>query len=72
VLCADESDSLSECEEFYPESLVDKLPWNSSHTKLTKDELKMKRTYSYDSEPVKAWREITDCTAIKEYNDSLW
>ena len=60
VLCADDSDSLSEGEEFYPESLVDKLPWDRSHVKLTNKEVKMKNTYSYDPEPVKAWREITD------------
>ena len=32
----------------------------------------MKNTYSYDPEPVKAWREITDYMAIKECNESLW
>ena len=72
VLSPDDSDSLSECEEFYPESLLEKLPWGSSHTKLTKEEIKMKTTYSYDPEPVKAWREITDYMAIKECNEALW
>ena len=73
VLCADDSDSLSECEEFYPECLLEKLPWgSSSHTPLTKEELKMKRSYSYDPEPVKAWIEITDYMAIKECNEGLW
>jgi hypothetical protein len=28
---------LSEGEEFYPESLVDKLPWDSSRVKLTNE-----------------------------------
>ena len=53
VLCADDSDSLSECEEFYPETLIAKLPWDNSRIKLTKDEVKMKHTNSYDPEPVK-------------------
>ena len=53
VLCADDSDSLSECEEFYPETLLEKLPWDNSRIKLTKDEVMMKRTYSYDPEPLR-------------------
>ena len=72
VLCPDDSDSLSECEEFYPESLLEKQPWDSGRTKLTKEELKMKTTYTYDPEPVKAWREITDYMAIQECNEGLW
>ena len=39
VFCADDSDSLSECEEFYPESLLEKLPWDNSRAKLTKEEV---------------------------------
>ena len=58
VVCADDSDSLSDFEEFYPESLVEKYPWDMSRTKLTKEESKMKNSYSYDPEPVKAWREV--------------
>ena len=50
VLCADDSDSLYECEEFYPESLLEKLPGDNRHIKMTKDEVMMKRTYSYDPE----------------------
>ena len=65
VLCADDSDSLSEGEEYLPESEVSKLPWGSIGPKLTQDEIRMKKTYSYDPEPVKAWREITDYMAIK-------
>jgi hypothetical protein len=61
---------LSDGEEFFPESEIEKLPWDNSRKKLTMDELKMKRTYSYD--PVKAWREINDYMAIKECNDNLW
>ena len=72
VLCADDSDSLSEGEEYLPESEVSKLPWGSIGPKLTQDEIRMKKTYSYDPEPVKAWREITDYMAIKECNESLW
>ena len=72
VFCADDSDSLSEGEEFCPESEIDKLPWGNRCANLTKDELKMKNTYSYDPEPVKAWREITDYMAIKECNENLW
>ena len=72
VLCADDSDHLSDGEEFFPESDLEKLPWDNTRKKLTADELKMKRTYSYDPEPVKAWREITDYMAIKECNDNLW
>ena len=40
VVCADDSDSLSDFEEFYPESLVEKHPWDMSRTKLTKEESK--------------------------------
>ena len=72
VLCRDDSDSLSECEEFCPQAVIDKLPCYTGRPKLTKDEIKMKRTYTYDPEPVKAWREVTDYMVIKECNDGLW
>ena len=36
VLCADDSDSLSEGEEYLPESEVNKLPWGNIGPKLTK------------------------------------
>ena len=48
VLCADDSDSLSEGEEYLPESEVSKLPWGNIGPKLTKDEIRMKNKYSYD------------------------
>ena len=74
VFCSDDSDtdSLSECEEYLSESEISKLPWGNTGPKLTKDEIRMKKSYSYDPEPVKAWREITDYMAIKECNENLW
>ena len=30
VLCADDSDHLSDGEEFFPESEIEKLPWDNS------------------------------------------
>ena len=54
VLCRDDSDSLSEGEEFCPQSVIDKLPLYTGQPKLTKEELKMKRSYTFDPEPVKA------------------
>ena len=72
VLCRDDSDSLSEDEEFCPQSVLDKLPCYTGRPKLTKEELKMKHSYTFDPEPVKAWREITDYMVIQECNDVLW
>ena len=65
VLCPDDSESLSEGEEFCPQDVIDKLPCYAGRSKLTEDEVKMKRTYTFDPEPVKAWREVTDYMVIK-------
>jgi hypothetical protein len=40
--------------------------------KLSKEEMKLKNTYTYDKEPVKAWRNITDYIVMKECNEYRW
>ena len=70
-MCND-SDSMEEDIESLPQSDIEKLLESRKPKKLTADEIKMKRTYTYDPEPIKAWREINDYVAIKECNDNLW
>ena len=69
----DDSESdLSECEERCPDSVVDSLLECSLGSKLTPEELIFISSYTYDKEPVKAWRQVTDYIAIKECNDLKW
>ena len=70
-MCVD-SDSMEEDIESLPQSEIEKLRNANRPRKLTDEERKMKRTFTYDPEPVKVWREISDSIAIKECNESLW
>ena len=70
-MCID-SDSMEEDVETLTPSELEKLRKANKPSELTADEIRMKRTYTYDPEPVRAWREINDYVAIKECNDNLW
>ena len=72
VFGGNDSDSMEEDIESLPQAEIDKLRRANEPQKLTQEERKMLRTYTYDPEPVKAWREINDYIAIKECNGSLW
>ena len=71
---SDEEDSsdLSECEERCDEKLLDGLPWGEPGPKLSKEEIRLMNTYTYDDEPVKAWRQYSDYTVLKECNEYRW
>ena len=71
---SDEEDSsdLSECEERCDEKLLDSLPWGEASSKLSKEEIQLMNTYTYDDEPVKAWRQYSDYTILKECNENMW
>ena len=66
---SDEESDLSECEERCDEKLLNSL---QSGYKLSVEEIKLKNTYSYDGEPVKAWRQYSDFTVLKECNEYIW
>ena len=70
--CGNDSDSMEEDLEMIPKSEIEKYRKANEAKKLTPDEIKMLKTYTYDPEPVKAWREINDYMAIKECNAILW
>ena len=70
--CGNDSDSMEEDLEMIPKSEIEKYRKANEAKKLTPDEIKMLKTYTYDPEPVKAWREINDYMAIKECNGILW
>ena len=70
--CGNDSDSMEEDLEMIPQSEIEKYRKAKEPNKLTPDEIKMLKTYTYDPEPVKAWREINDYMAIKECNAILW
>ena len=62
----DESSELSDLEERVDEKIIAKLPWGESGPRLSKDEIKLRNTYTYDKEPVKAWRQTTDYMVLRE------
>ena len=68
---SDEEDSLSEGEERVSEKLFNKVV-NSSGNKLSPEEWKMLNTYTYDKEPIKAWRQVNDYIVMKECNAVKW
>ena len=70
--CGNDSDSMEEDLEMIPQSEIEKYRKAKEPKKLTPDERKMLKTFTYDPEPVKAWREINDYMAIKECNAILW
>ena len=65
---SDEED-LSECEERCDDKL---LSQGDRGPKLSKEEIRLKNTYTYDDEPVKAWRQYSDYTVLKECNEYTW
>ena len=68
----DESSELSDLEERVDEKIIAKLPWGESGPRLSKDEIKLRNTYTYDKEPVKAWRQTTDYMVLRECNEFRW
>ena len=68
----DDSSDLSEGEEKCSDSVVNSLPDSSSGPSLSPEELKFMKTFTYDKEPVKAWRQVSDYMAIKECNEVKW
>ena len=71
---SDEEDSsdLSICEERCDEKLLDSLPWGEASSKLSNEEIRLMNTYTYDDEPVKAWRQYSDYMILKECNEYMW
>ena len=68
---SEEEDSISDGEERCSEKFLIKLE-NSTGRKLTIGESKMLNTYTYDKEPVLAWRKINDFIVIKECYAVKW
>ena len=68
----DESSGISDLEESIDDKILEKLPWGEAGPKLSRDEIKLMNSYTYDKEPVKAWRQITDYIVMKECNDYRW
>ena len=68
----DESSELSDLEERIDDKILQTLPWGESGPKLSKEEIKLKNTFTYDKEPVKAWRNISDYIVMKECNEYRW
>ena len=66
-----DEDMDSSDEEFCPYDAVDSLGHKPPKT-YTADEYKFMNTYTYDKEPVKEWRQVTDFIAIKECNLVKW
>ena len=63
----DESSELSDLE--VDEKIIDKLPWGESGPRLSKDEIKLLNAFTYDKEPVKAWRQNQDYRVLRECNE---
>ena len=53
------SDDKSEEEESHHYTVVDSLKY-SSRPELSTEELKFKNTFTYDKEPIKDWRQLSD------------
>ena len=63
------SSDLSECEERCDDRLLSR---EDPGPKLSKEEIRLMNTYAYDDEPVKAWRQYSDYTVMKECNEYTW
>ena len=63
------SENSSSEDEFY--NVVDSLQ-HSQKPRLTKEDHELMNTYSYDKEPVKEWRQVSDFDALKECNKVKW
>lgn len=68
---ASDEDKDSSDDEFFPHDVVDSLR-HKPPPNYTADELRFMNTYTYDKEPVKEWRQVTDFDAIKECNLLKW
>ena len=71
VYSSDEDDDKSEEEESHHYTVVDSLKY-SSRPELSTEELKFKNTFTYDKEPIKDWRQLSDYMFFKECNKVLW
>ena len=65
----DDSSDLSECEERCDDRL---LIQEDPGPKLSKEEIRLMNTYTFDDEPVKSWRQYSDYTVMKECNEYTW
>jgi hypothetical protein len=68
----DDSSEISDLEERIDDKILETLPWGEAGPKLSKDEIKLMNAFTYDKEPVKAWRQITDYIVMKECNEYRW
>ena len=68
----DESSDLSDLEEKCDQKILDQLPWGETGPRLSKDEIKLLNTFTYDKEPVKAWRQNSDYRVLRECNEYRW
>ena len=66
-----DEDKDSSDDEFCPYDAVDCLG-HKPPLSYTADEYRFMNTYTYDKEPVKEWRQVTDFDAIKECNLVKW
>lgn len=66
-----DEDKDSSDDEFCPYDAVDSLR-HKPPSSYTADEYRFMNTYTYDKEPVKEWRQVTDFEAIKECNLVKW
>ena len=59
-----DSNSDTSDNEYWPYNVVDSLQYSQKPI-LTKEEIIFMNTYTYDKEPVKEWRQVSDFDAIK-------
>ena len=65
-----EDDETTDDEIFYQNDAVDCL--KKVATTLSVEEVELKRSYTYDQNPIKEYREVNDYLVLKECNSALW
>jgi hypothetical protein len=64
-----ESSDLSDLEETCDDNTFDKICREKEGPRLSKEEISLLNTYTYDKEPVKAWRQNSDYRVLRECNE---
>ena len=67
-----ESSDLSDLEETCDDNTFDKTCREKEGPRLSKEEISLLNTYTYDKEPVKAWRQNSDYRVLRECNEYRW
>ena len=67
-----EEESSDSMEETIDDKDLDNISRVNQGSRLSKEEIKMLNTYTYDKEPVKAWRQNSDYRVMRECNEYRW